>query len=229
MSHHKQTLEDSRSRSHLKLVGALLLLSLAVGGLYFFVFRSGSKPDLKQFGTLGEYAAEEVAKIIGRSGRVVLVYDIYDPKAGGSDAGAAFADQGMQAAGFRKRMAGLGSYSFAQDFKLARPNMVFRSVWPAGTISKLVNANPPETTIVLFATPPQRSKEEKNMLQSRSGKLVVVGGALPDVQWLAKERLAHLIIASRYPVPPPPKNPESDRQMTQRVYAVVTPETVTQP
>lgn len=229
MTRQIQPPEATQSGSNLKLIGALLLLGVAGVFLFFLVLRGSSKPDLKQFGSLGEYAAEETAKLIGKSGRVVLVYDIYDPKTGGSDAGKPFADQGMQVAGFRKRLARLGSFTFAPDLKLVRPNMVFRSVWPDGTLPKLMSANSPETTFVLFASPPTLSKDEKDLLRSRSGKLVIVGGALPDVQWLAKERLAHLIVASRYPVPPPTKKSETDREVTRRVYAVVTPETVSQP
>ena len=229
MNRNTQTAENNPSGSYLKLAGALLLVVFAGVFLFHFVFGGGQKPDLSQFASVGGFAAEEAAKIIGKSGRVVLVYDINDPKTGGADAGKPFADQGMQSGAFRRRLGKLGAYIFAKDWMLARPNMVFRSVWPDDNFTKLLNANPPETTIVLFATPPPLTPDEKRLLQARSGKLVVIGGALPDVQWLAKERLAHLVIATRYPVPPPTKKPETEREVTARVYAAVTPETASQP
>ena len=223
------TADENQSASYLKLASALLLIIFAGSFLFHFIFGGGQKPDLIQFESVGGYAAEEAAKVIGKAGRVVLVYDIYDPKAGGSTAGKAFADQGVQSVAFRKRLAKLGSYTFAPDWMLTRPNMVFASVWPEGNFSKLLSANPPETAIVLFSSPPVLTKEERTLLQSRPGKLLVIGGVLPDVQWLAKERLAHLIVASRYPVPPPTKKQETQREVTQRVYAVVTLESVGQP
>jgi hypothetical protein len=229
MSQKKIATDGDQPGFSLKLTGALLLLGVAGAFLYFLAFGGRQKPDLKQFGAAGEYAAEETVKVIGKSGRIVLVYDIYDPKTDGSEAGKAFADQGVQAAAFRKRLAKLGNFTFAPDWKLARPNMVFRSVWPDGAFAKLVSANSPESTLVLFANPPALTKDEKSLLQSRPGKLVLIGGALPEVQWFAKERLAHLIVASRYPVPPPTKKLETEREVTRRVYAAVTPETASQP
>ncbi len=229
MSRAASKTETPQDGSSLKLVGAILLLGLAGAFLYHIAFGGRTKPDLKQFGSVGEFAAEEVVKAFGKSGRVVLVYDVYDAKSGGAEAGKPFADQGMQAEAFRKRLAKLGTFTFAPDWKQPRPNLVFRSVWQEGEFAKLIKGTPPEAMLVLFANPPTLTGDDKSLLQSRPGKLAVVGGVLPEVQWLAKERLAHLVIASRHPVPPPVKQPESDAEVTRRVYAVVTPDSASQP
>lgn len=228
MSRNIPTARANPSGSYVKLAATLCLV-ISVGALlYHFAFGGRQMPELRQFGSVGEFAAEEAAKVIGKSGRVVVAYDIYDPKTGGADAGKAFAEQGVQAAAFRKRLAKLGTYAFASDWKIPRPNLVFRSVWPEGNFARLLSANPSETTIVLFANPPAFTQDEKSRLLSRPGKLIVLGGVLPEVQGLAKEKVAHLVVASRFPVPPPSKKQETEREVTERVYAVVTPETVGQ-
>ena len=221
-----KTVEDSKAGYYLKLAGVVLLLGFAGAFVYRSAFGGKQKPNLKQFASVGEYAAEETAKVIGKSGRIVMVYDIYDPKAGGPNAGKPFETQWAQVTAFKKRMSHAGSYTFAGDWRLNRPNMVFYSVWPPGSFAQLVGANPPDTTIVLFANPPAFTAGEKSLLQSRPGKLVVIGSVLPEVEGLAKERLAHLIIAARYPVPPATKDPESEGDLVRRVYARLTPDTV---
>lgn len=206
-----------------------MLVLLAGAFAYFSVFGKKSKPDLKTFGSVGDLAAEEIAKLLGKSGRLVLVYDVYDPKSGGSQAGKPFEAHWAQAEALRRRIAKLGTYTFASDWKLPRPNLSFYSVWPAGNFQQLLGANPPETTIVMFANPPAFTAEEKHALKSRPGKLVLVGGVLPEVRGLLKERVASLVVASRYPVPPAVKTPESERELMLRVYAALTPDSADQP
>ena len=207
----------------MKWLGVIALFLAAGAFLYFMIVGTKTKLDPTQFNAVGDFAAEEAAKLIGNSGTIVMIYDIVDPKSGSADAGKPFADQGARVDAFRKRMAKLGSYTFAPDVKLLRPPMVYKSVWPEASWSKLASANA-SATIVLFSGPPNWTNEEQAALTTRSGKLVVVGGTVPEMEPLAKAKLVHLAIAARMPVPPPSAKSETPRQATERVYAVLTPD-----
>ena len=81
--HHAQSSAgESDSSGHLKLAGTVLLVLLAGAFVYSSVVGKKSKPDLKTFSSVGDLAAEETAKLLGKSGKLVLVYDVYDPKSG---------------------------------------------------------------------------------------------------------------------------------------------------
>lgn len=213
-----------RTRFYFKLTGALLAL---VGAVWFVVraYRGDQpKPNLKPFASLGEYAAEESAKLLGKTAKIVLVYDIADPKSGVPGAGEPLGMHGSQAAAFKSRMSNLGRYSFAPDWKLSRPMMAIASVWPNGEFDRLLKAQTPETVLVLLSDPPPLSAANKNALKERPGRLICVGGMLPNVQGLARDGTAHLVIAMRVPIPQDRKAAESPGEWVQRVYAKVTPD-----
>lgn len=199
-------------------------LAFAVAGWLFYSHftRDNLKVNKRPFASLGEFAADELVKILPH-GRVQVVYDVpnqaadQDPRLS-----KALEMQAVQALAFKRRLAGRGRFSFDPDVKLPRSPMAMRSAWPGGTFQSLARVS--DTTLVLFSSLPALGDAERVLTQQRAGKLVVVGMALPEIQPAVQARLVHLAIAYRVPVPQSTAGAESPAEWVQRVHAVVTSE-----
>ncbi len=207
----------------LKLAGAFL--ALAVGG--WLVYRHFAAPrytvNSKPFASLGEFAADELSQALPGGGRIQLVYDVPDTTPVQDERFTrALEMQAVQALAFKSRLAGRGHYTFAPDVKLPRSPMAMRSGWPGGRFQSLAQVQ--DANLVLFSSLPPLGEVEQKLLQQRTGKLVVVGSGLPDIQPAVKAKLVHMAIANRVPVPPSTAGNESPAEWVRRVYAVLTPE-----
>ena len=196
-------------------------LAFAIAGWLFYSHfkRPDFKVNKRPFASLGEFAADELVKILPR-GRVQVVYDVSN-QATGEDPrlGKALEMQAVQAQAFKSRLARRGKFSFDPDVKLPRSPMAMGSAWPGGTFHSLVRV--PDTVLVLFSSLPPLSDAERALSQQRAGKLVVVGMSLPEIQPAVQAGLVHLGIAYRVPVPQGTPGPESPTDWVNRVYAVV--------
>lgn len=196
-------------------------LAFAVAGWLFYnhFAPENFKVNQRPFSSLGEFAADELAKTLP-SGRVQMVYDVPDKPTGHDPRlSKALEMQAVQALAFKRQLARRGKFSFEPDVKLPRSPMAMRSAWPRGTFHSLVRV--PATVLVLFSSLPPLSDAERALTHQRAGKLVVVGMALPDVQPAVQARLVHLGIAYRVPVPQGAPGAESPTDWVKRVYAVV--------
>lgn len=214
--------KQRNSSQSLKLVAAVLLSLIAAWLLYRYFAMPVSKAQKRAFASLGEFAAEEFAKLVP-SGRVLVVYDVPN-KAAEQDPRSAprIEMKGIQALAFKKYLAKGGKYAFAPDAQLARSAMAMNSEWPDGTFQKLLDM--PDTALVLFSSLPALDSSQKNQIPLRTAKIVVVGMALPEIKPAVQARLVHLAISSRVPAPPGPTVEETPAAWARRIYVVVTPE-----
>ncbi|MEN9575316.1 MAG: hypothetical protein RL514_3171 [Verrucomicrobiota bacterium] len=219
-----------RSRSAARIGGkqagqlAFVGLAFAMAGWLFYshFMRPDFKVNKRPFASLGEFAADELVKILP-TGRVQVVYDVSNQAAGEDPRlGKALEMQAVQAHAFKTRLAGRGKFSFEPDVKLPRSAMAMGSAWPGGTFQSLAKAS--DTTLVLFSSLPALGEAERALTRQRAGKLVVVGMGLPEIQPAVQAQLVQLAIAYRVPVPKSSAAVERPTEWVQRVYAVVTPE-----
>lgn len=217
---------DQKSRHYLKLIGALLFL-IAAGWFLLRTFQSDvPKPYVKPFTSLGSLAADETVTLIGRHGSIVIVSEIPDPKSPSTDAMVRSIKMvAVEVDGFKEAMQHKGRFTYLPELRLVRPSDAIKTVWPVGEFRKLLARLPDNATLVAFCgLPGQLSESEQRMLQSRAGKLVIVGGVVPEVKPLVERRIAHLAVAAKVPVPPAKDAaPEAPHQWVQRVYAVLKP------
>lgn len=210
----------------MKLTGVAVLL-LVAGWILLQAFKSDiPTPNPKPFASLGSLAAEETAALIGRSGSIAIVSEVPDPKAPREDA--MVRSLKMVAAevdGFKATLRSQGTFTYPPELKLVRPSNAMKTVWPAGEFLKLLQRHPGSTTIVAFCyLPGELSPTERSLLQSRTGKLIIVGGVVPEVKPLVDARVAHLAVSSLVPVPQPTDPaPETPQAWVRRVYAVLKP------
>lgn len=208
----------------LQLAGVLIALTFAGWLLYRHFVPPGIKVNTRPFTSLGEFAADEFAKI-QPAGRVQLVYDVPDKSANQHLMFAkAIEMQNVQALAFKARLFNHGKYTFAPDVKLPRPAMAMYSVWPGEAFKALVQES--DLALVLFSSLPPIGDLERTFIRQRSGKLVVVGMAVSEVQPAVRADLVKLAIANRVPVPPSTASAESPTEWVRRVFAVLTPESL---
>jgi len=217
---------SDRAPSALKLTGVALLL-VGAGCFLLQAFKSDiPKPNVKPFTSLGSLAADETAALIGRSGSIAIVSEIPDPKSPSEDAMVRSIKMvAAEVDGFKATLQSKGNFTYQPELKLVRPSNAMKTVWPAGEFLRLLQKHPSTTTIVAFCyLPGQLSPTERSLLQSRTGKLIIVGGVVPEVKPLVDQRVAHLAVSSMVPVPQPPDaSPESPHAWVRRVYVVLKP------
>jgi len=230
----------------------IIIALVAAGGLAFLMSRSkdgsGSDVDTKRSGnikgvfaggvtktkvnakpaeTRGAFAADEALQIIGNAGAVSIVWEVPDPKLPVTpDMERFFGMIGTEVDAFKKRLKDKGRFTFGGELKLPRPDGANRTAWPAGELSKFLERTPPTATIVAFCLlPANLSEAEKAALRSRPGKLIIVAGSTPDMKPYIDQKLAHLAVTSKMPVPPPTgTEPETPIQWVMHVHDVLKPQ-----
>ena len=189
---------------------------------------AGTSPavNTKPFESLGSFAADEVFQFIGDSGSIAIVRESTDPKLQypGRTVNR-FKAVAAEVESFKEHLKRKGQFTFHTEHKLVQPTdpPSWKTVWPAGEFTRLLEPQTEGVTIVCFCYLPGRiSESEKGMLRTRTGKLIVVAGALPEVQPYIDERLAHLVVTSKLPVPPATSSaPETPDQWVRRVHTVL--------
>ena len=216
----------SGNRERWKLACAVCLL-FAAGWFAHVMLRSDlPKPKVKPFASLGAFAAGETVALIGSQGSIAIVSEIPDPKSPPEDPMVRSIKMvAVQVEGFREAMQQQGRFIYLPELKLVRPSDAIKTVWPSGAFLKLLQSLPDGATLVAFCSlPGQLSPAERSLIQSRAGRLIIIGGVVPEVKPLVDTRVAHLGISARVPVPQPAGNePETPQAWVRRVYAVVKP------
>ncbi len=195
-------------------------------------FYPSATVDTKPFESLGSFAADEAMALIGNSGTVAIITESPDPKAGANHPMARTIKLiALESETFKKHLNLMGKFTLVPELKLMRPEGAIKTVWPPGEFAKLLQKHPPHTTIVAFCDlPSPLSGAEKQMIRQRTGKVIVIGGVVPEVDPTVQEGLIHLAIATKAPVPPKTGDgPETPSQWVRRVFAVLKPGTAKQP
>lgn len=217
---------DGQALRRLKHAGLVLLLILAAWSVLRGLRSDLPKPNTKPFASLGDLAAEETTALIGTAGSIAIVSEIPDPKSTREDPMVRSIQLvAAEVAAFKETLQQRGRFTMRGELKLVRPSQAIKTAWPTGAFLKLLQQHPPTTTIVAFCNlPGQFSPAERALLKSRPGKVIVVGGVIPDVKPLVDQGVAQLALAAKVPVPPPAGNePETPREWVNRVYAVLKP------
>lgn len=176
--------------------------------------------------TRGAFAADEVMQLAGKAGSAVIVKEVPGPMMANNSDMARFLNMiSSEAEAFKDRLQEKGKFTFLPDLELPRADGTARTQWPAGAFSQLLQRTPGNAAIVMFCMPPaQLTEGEKAQLRSRPGKVVVVAGSETELKPMVEQRLIHLAVTSRVPIPPPPKNAaETPMQWVVRVHTVLKP------
>jgi hypothetical protein len=174
--------------------------------------------------TRGAYAADEMMQVAGRGGTVVVVREVPGfGVSGNSDLGRFLSMISSEAEAFKDRLDDKGKFTFLPDLELPRADGTTRTQWPVGVFAQFLQKTPPSAAIVLFCQlPAQLTEAEKGQLRSRPGRVVVVAGSESEMRPLVEQRLVHLAVTSRVPIPPPAGNaPETPMQWVARVHVVL--------
>ncbi len=174
--------------------------------------------------TRGAFAADETLQLVGNSGTVAIVLEIPDPKMPGTpDMTRFFNLVADEVDAFKKRLKDKGRFTIAIELKLPRPEGANRTVWPTGEFTKFLQRTPPSATIVAFCYLPETlSEADKAALRSRPGKLVIVAGSAPETKPYIDQKLAHMAVTSKMPIPlPTGTEPETPIQWVMRVHTVL--------
>jgi len=175
----------------------------------------------------GVFAAEQALQLIGNSGTVAIVTEIPDPKNPPMPDMARFINLiAVEADAFKNHLKTLGKFTITEELKIPRPDGGMRTEWKPGQFLSFVHKQSPATTIVAFAFLPETLTEtEKQALRSRTGKLILVAGSVPEVKPYIDQRLAHLAVASKIPVPAyTGTETETPGQWVRRVHTVLKPQ-----
>ena len=203
----------------------ITLASLAILGAAFLFWRqvAGPRVNLKPSAAVGEILAEEIGRLLGGAGEVVILSRQVTHE--GPDA-------------TRERVASLtAALQHHATLKLAQTEWVPRP--PPGTMD--MGAMPPEQVLaaiekhpgakalVVFAGLPPCSQPLVDKLAASSMKLVAVCGYGPIARrWLESKALAIAVVPRIRDLPDGTPAPKTTREWFDREYEIVTPETVGQ-
>ena len=200
-----------------RLVGLALLLLLGAGALFWLQNRP-TKLNLTPYEALGIAVAEETAKLLNQSGRVVVVPELIEV------AKSAYADAVLK--GFRAELPKHPGVTLKEVRELKHPPTDDPRQWPAEQAELIAKAGAgADATIWLGTLPQSLTAAEVAALKQNSAKLVVVSAQSPLLKSLLQQRLVQLAIVNRAPPQAAPAGKETPRQWFERVYQIVTPET----
>jgi len=208
-----------------RLFGAATLVVVA---LWFAANRLGT-PDPKMnkeaFASLGAFAAEETAQLLGQGGAVLLVSAVPDQNMADNDPLVhSLATLVPQISAFKARLQQQGKFTFLPDLKLPQPVGAQSTVWPAGKLAEVLAKTPPKAALVLFCSLPGAiSDAERQQLRQRPGKTIVAGVLDMKVRPWLDEKLVHLAIAVRTPVPQRTADSETPTEWVRRVFVSIGP------
>lgn len=199
---------------------ALTVALVALAG--FLVWRqfAGPRVNFKPSAAIGEVLAEEVTRLLGGAGQVVLIARTLDPEEPDANS--------ERIAAFQKAMSRQKSPRLAVEW-LARPP---RGQMDLGGVAEeqlvaFADQHPEATGFVIFAGMPPLSPQGIQKFSKRSLKLVAVCGYGASLKGLLQARVVSLAVVPRFDdLPPGTPAPKSARDWFQREFELLTPETV---
>lgn len=208
-----------------QLVGTTLLVAASV---WFAASRLRTPPpkmNKEAFASLGTFAAEETAKLLGGGGTVLLISAVPDQNMADNDPLVhSLATLVPQISAFKARLQQQGKFTFLPELKLPQPVGAQSTVWPAGKLAEVLAKTPPRVALVLFCSlPGSISEGERQQLRQRPGKTIVAGVLDMKVRPWLEEKLVHLAIAVRTPVPPRTADSETPTEWVRRVFVSIGP------
>jgi hypothetical protein len=204
-----------------KLVVTFAGLAVLAAALLLWRQFSGPSVNLRPSAAVGEVLAEEVGRLLGGAGRVVIISRQVPHE--GPDA-------------TRERVASLtAALQHHATLKLAAAELVPRAaggMMDLGAVTQeqllvAVEKNPEANAVVVFAGLPPCSQPLVDRLSARSLKLVAVCGYGPTVRrWLESKVLAIAVVPRIGDLPAGTPAPRTTRDWFQREFEIITPETI---
>lgn len=211
---------ESKNKGHKQLligVGAIVAIVASVAWICWFEFgQSNQNTQLQR--AVGEVMAEETSRIVGPSGRIVVV--TVDNRAA--------PELKIQLDAFEKHLKSLGMLSIKDKLVLdPGDNPKFR---PGAGLSakrflKIVRKNTDAAGIVSFVGAPQMTDEELAQMKT-TPKLVAETHSPEKLVNLLQKKVLLSAIVPRYEFPAPgPRKPKTNRQWFDRYFQILSPET----
>jgi hypothetical protein len=196
-------------------------LAILVAAVLLWQQFSNPRVNLRPSAAVGEVLAEEVGRLLGGAGEVVIVSRQVPHD--GPDA-------------TRERVASLmAALQHHATLKLAAAEVVPRAaggMMDVGAVTDeqllaAVEKNPKANAVVIFAGLPPCSQPLVDTLSARSLKLVAVCGYGPTVRrWLESKLLAIAVVPRIGDLPAETPAPRTTREWFQREFEIITPETI---
>jgi hypothetical protein len=203
-----------------KFLVALVVVAILGSAVILWRQFSGPRLNLKPSAAAGVVLAEEVGRLLGGPGKVVII-------------GREVSKDGTDAAG--QRVVSLTQALQAQKtLKLASTEWIPRpaGIMDLGGVSldqllAAIDKNADANAFVIFAGLPPYSQPLLDKLAARSLKMVAVCGYGPEVRrWLEAKALAMAVVPRFEDVPANAPAPKTIREWFQREFEIVTPDTV---
>ena len=200
---------------------ALVLALVVLAG--FLVWRQTARPrvNLKPSAAVGEVFADEVTRLLGGTGQIVLIARAPDPN--DPDANS------ERIASFQTAMKLRKSPQLAAVEWLTRPP---RGAMDLGGVSEeqlvaFADKHPGANAFVIFAGLPPLSPRGIEKFAGRSLKLMVVCGYGENLKRLLQARVVSVAVVPRFDdLPPGTPVPKTARDWFQREFELLTPDTM---
>jgi hypothetical protein len=199
------------------------LAGVVIGFAAFLLWRQFSSPtiNLRPSNAVGEVLAEEVVRMLGATGKVVLV-----GRSASRDGGDA---SGEQIASLQAALKNRASASLAAIEWLPRSPVGTMDLGgvAAGQLLELIDKNKDANAFVVFAGLPPFSQELAAKLATRSLKLLAVCGYNANVRhWLEARALSVAVVPRSDDLPARAAPPRTAADWFEREFQMVTPENV---
>ena len=185
-----------------RLIAVIAVLITAVCLITILKRQFGGRPkvNVQPFAELGGLVADETTKVLGHSGRVVvLTVDTATYKVATLD---------TLLAVFKKTLARKGNFTIQTVEKFRVPPTMFMALssgalvppgveWPAGRFANILAAHENADAIVSFVGLPPLSPENLGEVNPKKIKIVIVSHRDPDLSSLLKAGLIELAIVPR--------------------------------
>lgn len=200
------------------LIAILAVLAIIASLTYLYRTQfTGPKVNLTPFESLGFAAAEETAKWLNQSGKIVVVVELIEVmKSPNLDA---------QVKGFKAGLAKHPGVTLKEIKEIKRPPSDDPRFWPAAQVGQIVTAGTGADATVWFGSLPQEfTKADLAALKENKSKLAVVSAQSSLLKPMLQQGVIHLAIVNRFPPKPAPSGKETPRQWFDRVYLVAKPD-----
>jgi hypothetical protein len=204
-------------KRNLVAVACIVVIVVSIGRLLMTLVGSSQKVDLDPYELLGKVCAEELTKLLGGRGQVVVIaWDTSRHKLPAVEA---------EVGSFRKTLgkAGLVSIRATESLGGSSP-MMMEGLTPA-KLKAIIERYPGVEAIVSFVGVPALNSEEIEQWPPKAPKLVLVGPSDPagKLKTLLDAKVVELAILPRLePVTAPAKKPETERERFDQNYQILT-------
>ena len=199
---------------------AVLAICGSLALIYFDRPSRGPKMKLKPYEAVGEVAAQEIAKLLGHKGEVLVIAEDFGKY------NMRWAD--VELASFKKSLKQQGSIHLQGVEKVVDPMIseAAGSRFSAEDFSRMLKSHPKIDGIVLFANFPPTADQELSLLRDSGTKVVAVSTYGPGLKRLLETKVVQVAIVPRTDPLAATSQPRSLREWFDQTYELITPDNV---